>query len=225
MQNKKAEQLAEAQKQNTQGAREQAARQRAVKMAHDVGLKVWDPEDLDALDNLPRTAAAGAPARPGQAQITRGAVEAFLGTQEGNRMRTDMGLVQNDVHAALRDQYARLEQRMQAKDAKIEKLTLAAMQLRTAGVSMISYMDGAGLTGVTPLWREFFDIRRNVDSPIRGEGAASSAGGSSSGGQGPRRRPAQLDYSGGRPVPPFAAHQTSATSSQEAEILDDDEQE
>ena len=50
---KKAERLAEDQKANTQSAREQAARQKAVKMAHDVGLKVWDPEDLDALDNLP----------------------------------------------------------------------------------------------------------------------------------------------------------------------------
>ena len=220
---KKAEKLAEDQKANTQSASEQAARQRAVKMAHDVGLKVWDPQDLDALDNLPRTAAPSAPARPGQAQITRGAVEAFLATAEGNRMRTDLGLVPNDVFSAMRDQCDKLEREVKLKTEKIFTLTTAAQQLRACGNSMISYMDGAGMAGVQPQWREFFDLRRGLDSPLRPDVGGSSAGGSSCGDRGPRRASQQLQFSGERAQRPSTSSQNETSGSQDADLLDDEE--
>ena len=184
-------------KKEAQIERDQEARkERVLKSAHELKLKVWDPKDKEWGDRLPRVRQQPVSQ---QEEDDASRVEQFLASQEGQTWAATYKWTGPDATKLLEEKAATWETKWVAENKYAEEVTSANQQLVAAGGSMISWMKGRGLE-IPPEWEEHFDPSRAPNSPLfdrrsrRRTPMPSGSEGSSSG------RPAGSS-SGGKRVP------------------------
>ena len=128
----------------TQAERDlQACKERVLKSAHDMKLKIWDPKDKDWGDKPPK--ARQQPSTQ-QEEDDLSRMEQFLASQEGQTWAATHKWTNPDQTKLLEEKAATWEAKWVAENTFAEKVTSVNQQLIAAGGTMIAWMKGKGLT-------------------------------------------------------------------------------